>query len=92
MISVQIYSIEGLIFEGEVAALTSYNEEGEFDILPHHANFISIIQDKLILRLPDQEKKSFSLELGVIKHQEEKTKVYLGLEAELLNLDVPAAE
>ena len=35
-------------FEGEVESVSSYNKKGLFDILIDHAQFISIIEKKII--------------------------------------------
>ena len=38
-----VKSREGILYQGEVESMTSFNEKGEFDILSRHANFISLI-------------------------------------------------
>lgn len=80
-IDVEVYSVEGEVFSGPVESISSVNDEGPFDILPSHANFISIIKDKLVLNLGSEEKKEISLVSGVVKHFEDKTKIYLGVES-----------
>ncbi len=85
-IKVQIFSLKGQVYNGEVKAISSYNNKGSFDILPKHANFISIITKKLILHLNNGEKKEIPLDLGVLKHLQDKTKIYLGMKAELVDL------
>ncbi len=85
-IKVQIFSLKGEVYNGQVMAISSYNETGSFDILPKHANFISIIKEKLILHLDNKEKKEIPMELGVLKHFQDQTKIYLGMKAELVDL------
>ena len=49
-IQLVIRSREGKVFEGAVTSLSAENESGPFDILPSHANFITIIREGLQLR------------------------------------------
>lgn len=79
-IKVEIYSVEGEVFKGRVDSISSVNDEGPFDILASHANFISIIKDKLVLNLEGKKKKEIPLELGIVRHFENKTRIYLGVE------------
>ena len=50
---VSIRSREEVYFEGEARSLTSYNKNGVFDILPQHANFISLIDKYIKITKPD---------------------------------------
>ena len=55
---VSISSPEKIVWEGEADALTSENSKGSFDVLPGHANFITIIEKKpIIVRRIDGEKE-----------------------------------
>lgn len=52
-IFVRISSPDKLIWEGDALSLSSVNSQGPFDILPYHANFISIIENQpLKIRTP----------------------------------------
>jgi len=79
-ILVTIYSLESILFQGEVKALTSVNEKGKFDILPLHSNFISIVRDYVILHQKNGEEKTFKLSQGVIKLNNNQANIFLGLE------------
>lgn len=70
---------EVTIFDGEVSSLTSYNELGRFDILPQHANFISLIQKEIIYRDKDHKEKGLNLTNGIIKVEDNKIFVYVGI-------------
>lgn len=80
-LNLTIIDAEKKIFEGEVKALSSYNDDGPFDILPYHANFISIIKKQLTVHLLNGEKKEYPLEVAVLKSIENKISVYLGIES-----------
>lgn len=45
-----IKSRDNVLFEGEVDNVTSYNKIGIFNILTDHANFISVVQKKIVFR------------------------------------------
>lgn len=78
----KVFSPEKVFFEGEVKSLTSINEDGKFDVLGEHANFISIIRDTLIISHKNGEKQEIKIDGGVIKVHENRVSVYLGIEAE----------
>lgn len=66
-----------IYFEGDIFALSAYNEKGLFDVLPFHENFISLIKEKIILhdKGKDQEMK---IDNGLLKTNGNKVSVYLG--------------
>lgn len=68
-----------LLFQGEVAAVSSFNDKGPFDILPQHANFISIIKKHVVIHLPTKEKKRIELESGIMKVHNNNVEIYLGI-------------
>ena len=80
-IKVSIFSAENKLYEKEAAALSSYNEEGKFDILPYHANFISIVTQGVTVHEIDGGEKEFPLEVAVLKAFENTIDVYLGIES-----------
>ncbi len=54
---VSINSPDKLIWEGMAESVSSKNSDGPFDILPEHANFITMIQgDSITVRLLDKER------------------------------------
>jgi len=48
ILSVKINSPDKIIWEGKAEYVSSVNSQGPFDILPFHANFITIIENKPI--------------------------------------------
>lgn len=48
LITVKVNSPERVIWEGPAKWVSSINSDGPFDILPFHANFITIIENKPI--------------------------------------------
>ena len=65
-------------FEGKVKAISSKNRLGNFDILPGHTNFISLIFNTLTLQAPNK-KIDYQFARGVLEVSENKVKIFLGL-------------
>lgn len=79
LIPVTVRDRTGTLFEGKVGAITSFNEKGEFDILAFHANFISLIKDRLILHTSEKIAQRLYLSTGVLRVKESRVEVYLGV-------------
>ncbi|KKS77250.1 MAG: hypothetical protein UV74_C0013G0020 [Candidatus Woesebacteria bacterium GW2011_GWB1_43_14] len=65
------------IYEGVAYSLSSINDVGKFDILPNHANFISIIQERLVIRKKDGSTHELPINQGILKASNNEVKVYL---------------
>lgn len=78
-IRVVIRNRENILFDEEITAISSYNEKGLFDVLPLHANFISIIKDALILHKGGKDKQEMKIDGGVLRVHENQVHIYLGL-------------
>lgn len=65
-------------FQGKVKAISSKNRLGNFDILPGHANFISLIFSTLTIHSLDR-KINYQFKRGVLEVSENKVKIFLGL-------------
>lgn len=76
--TISIRKRDGLVFAGDVYAVSSENEIGPFDILPYHENFISLIARYLIIHLDGGLKKEIEVAKGVLKVKENKLEVFIG--------------
>jgi F0F1-type ATP synthase epsilon subunit len=79
LLKVTIKHKDDTLFEEEVKAISSVNENGPFDLLPMHENFISIIKNKVILHKTDGNTKQIDLERGVLKILKNEVHIFLGL-------------
>ena len=79
LLQVEVRSRQGLVFSGELKAVTTFNTKGMFDILATHANFVSMITKKVILRRADGRSDEINLEDGVIVVEDNSVKVFLGI-------------
>lgn len=48
-LKVTVKSRKKVLLEGLVYSLTSFNVVGEFDVLPQHANMITLLKEKIIV-------------------------------------------
>jgi len=80
-LQLMIRNRDEIVFEGPVSSISSYNAEGEFDILPQHANFISLIEKHL--EFIDMEGKEHNIDLknGIVSVSKNEVKIYLGIGA-----------
>lgn len=62
----------------KATAVSSKNHLGNFDILPGHANFISLIIKTLTIHA-SEKKINFQFERGILEVSEDKVNVFLGL-------------
>lgn len=63
LLKVKILSPTQTIYDGEAVSVSSMNSFGKFDILPFHANFITLVQKTpvvLRVRKKGKEGKSFA--------------------------------
>jgi len=82
-LSVLIRNREKALYLKEVRALSSVNDKGAFDILPQHANFISLIKDKIIIHQIDDSKRIVPISLGLLRVWQNSVEVFLGIESQL---------
>ncbi len=66
------------IFNSEVDNVSSYNKVGIFSILSDHANFISIIEKKLIIKQRGSTQE-IELQNGLMKVIGNQVNVYVGI-------------
>lgn len=78
-ISITIENSDKILYEGKVKALSCVNDKGPFDILAYHANFISLIKDKVTIVDPSGAKKEFPIGKGVLKVFENTVSIFVGI-------------
>jgi len=78
-LSASIKSKEKILFDGTVRTISSVNERGPFDILPLHANFITLILNYVILDKGLSTERRFDIEKGVLYVLSNKVDVYVGI-------------
>jgi F0F1-type ATP synthase epsilon subunit len=67
ILQVRILSPKKMIFLGQADALSSMNSTGKFDILPQHANFITLVKNKpIVVTTKDGQQQSFTFNLAIV--------------------------
>ncbi|MBM3208769.1 hypothetical protein FJZ40_00545 [Candidatus Shapirobacteria bacterium] len=84
-LSILVRSSEKIFFSGQANALSSRNDKGAFDVLPEHANFISLIKEALVI-YTGPIRKIFPLKMGVLKVCNNKVSVFVQSENSALTL------
>ena len=70
--------IEEKPFAGRALAVSSQNPVGNFDILPGHVNFITLIFNVLTIHLPEK-KINYKFNRGVLEVSQNQVNIFLGL-------------
>jgi F0F1-type ATP synthase epsilon subunit len=78
-ILLRVRNREKIIFEGQVKSLSSVNKVGKFDVLARHANFISLVQESLVIRKANGQKQTVAIDNGVLRVSKNQAEVYLGI-------------
>lgn len=68
-----------ILFEGEVKSLSSVNQVGDFDVLPMHANFVSLIKKEVVLDKGTSYEEVFEIDSGLLSVDEDGVDVYVGI-------------
>lgn len=75
-LSVEINSPEKIIWEGKAASISSINSSGPFDILPMHANFITIIENQTIKIDIGNKLEEFTYSNAIVYASKNKVLIY----------------
>ena len=78
-LSVTIRDRRKVLFQGSVFSITSFNDVGEFAVLPLHANFISLVEKSVIVDKGTPAEQTFEIERGLISVDELGVSVYVGI-------------
>ncbi|MCA9397972.1 hypothetical protein KC573_04015 [candidate division WWE3 bacterium] len=78
-LQVKIRSRDQVLYDGTAIAITSKNNKGSFDVLPQHANFISLITDSIVVHINEEKEKSFEIAKGLLKTMNNTVDIYLEL-------------
>lgn len=78
-IELTVRNREAILYQGAVELISSVNAKGKFDILPLHANFISLVGEVLTIREKGGNVKEIPVDNGIVKARENKVEIYLGI-------------
>lgn len=66
-------------FHGKAYSVTCESNLGTFDILPQHANFISLVKNQIIVRAKEGKEINYKFRGGVLEVSGNVVKVFLGV-------------
>ena len=78
-LNVVINSPNKLIWEGRASSVSSKNSTGTFDILPEHANFITMIEREPIVVRTGTGDQTFTYDNAVVSVQDGNVTIYAGI-------------
>ena len=74
---VRIISPQQLILETDADSVSSKNPQGSFDILPQHANFLTVVENyPIVVRAKGQKDQTFKFPLAIISAGNNKVNIY----------------
>ncbi len=79
-LQISILSPDKTVYLGRAEAVTCKNEKGEFDILPLHSNFISLIDDYIKIHLIGGKIQKINIGRGLLKAIENKITILLNVD------------
>lgn len=69
---------DSVVYDDKATSVSSRNENGRFDILPLHTNFISIIKEFVLIQQTPTDKKEIVIKNGIIRVYENNVQIFVG--------------
>ena len=80
LLNVHIGSPDHVVYDGSAKAISTSNEKGPLDILPAHENFISIINDRIIIYDIANQPKEIKIDSAVMHVNKNRVDVFMGIQ------------
>lgn len=81
-LSVKIQTPESIVWEGTAAAVSSRNARGAFDVLPDHANMVTLVEGSPIQVVTSEGDKSFTFAKAVISVHENSIIIFADIQSD----------
>lgn len=83
-LKVRIASPKEDLFKGEALSVSSANSSGNFDILPEHANFITLVEKRpIVVRTINEKPLVFNFDLAIIHTANNQVNIYTDIQISL---------
>ncbi len=66
-LNITIISPEETLYKGKAEAVSCHNPKGSFDVLYEHTNFMSMIDQKIVVIEPNGNSREFPIEQALIQ-------------------------
>lgn len=87
VLQVKVLSPKKMIFLGQALSLSSVNSTGKFDILPQHANFITLVKNnQLTIVTKKGDTESYHFNLAIVLAVNNTVSVYTDIDKESAKL------
>lgn len=81
---IRILSPQQLLLDIDAFSVSSKNIQGSFDILPQHANFLTVVEKvPIVVRVPDKKPLTFKFDIAIIFASENKVNIYTYIQPDL---------
>lgn len=75
--NVKIYTPFKVYFDGLAYSVTAVNDTGQFDILPKHHNFMTLLNEGFIIVRHEKNEEKFKIVRGIMHVKADKVIVFL---------------
>lgn len=79
-LTVEIITPNNIVLKEDVYSVSSLNEEGMYDILPLHENFITILREKIKIFYVNGKVEDLEVKEGVQRVRNGKVEIFVGLQ------------
>lgn len=77
VLNVKILTPKQTVFEGQALSVSSTNSVGKFDILPSHANFITLVENQSIeIQDMNRQMQTFQFSQAIIYNVSNKVSIF----------------
>ncbi|TSC66664.1 MAG: Uncharacterized protein CEO21_133 [Microgenomates group bacterium Gr01-1014_80] len=77
LLNVRIVTPGAVVYEAQAISVSSINSAGKFDILPQHANFITIVEKSpIIIRMEKNRRLTFNFPVAIIFNMKNIVNIY----------------
>lgn len=74
---IKVYSPFQTYFDDDALSITGTNDTGQFDVLPHHHNFLTLLSaGDLVIQMPGQQQR-IKISRGLMHVKADKVTVFL---------------
>ena len=77
-LQVFVMSGDSILYNDKATSVSSRNENGRFDILPLHTNFISIIKEFINIQQSDSQHKEIIIKNAILRVYENNVQIFIG--------------
>lgn len=77
ILHVRIISPQKIFLDTQADSVSSKNKQGPFDILPMHANFITVVENEpIVIRVKAQKPLTFKFPMAIILNTSNQVNIY----------------